>query len=587
MLRFIGLLVMGGLIAYFGDYIGFKIGRRRLSFFGMRPRNTAVMMTIVTGMIITLTTLFLSSLLVENVRLALFEDIYEIKQKHLDLESGYKLLQERKEELENKVGLLDLETIELSKERERLSSLQQKTADDITKFREENSRLAEKLATEQIETQNLEKEIESRNIDLIALKDSLIELEKENSRLKTHESQIHKENEGFKQIIAGLSTEKNKLIEQLNQSLQEKIALKELKDELENNLNTTRQEKERSENLLNSIQSDLANLSHIKLELEKQVEDYIEEITSREEVLQVLQNDLEVTRQQIENKKTELDNLSEQITKLKIESQEAHETIESLEQIIRDKKQKRLVLRYMEPLIERPLLFPHPVTKEEFLQMMQQLLMEIEQRMSSIGVNLDDYLKNNFQQTLDSIYVRLQDIWHEIELYQPFNAWPSRGAVIYPISENNLVEGEFLGEAKFIVLENRMLIVKGREIARAAIDAEHSAEELLAELFEIDDQIKKQMFAQGVLGNRFKPRSPQQIMQFARIVDEIKNIGLQTQIEPGSVFLSILSGDDIYSSGDFALLYNIITKTNTEEEDSKQNQSDLIRERLEKLLKKY
>jgi hypothetical protein len=141
-------------------------------------------------------------------------------------------------------------------------------------------------------------------------------------------------------------------------------------------------------------------------------------------------------------------------------------------------------------------------------------------------------------------------------------------------------------------MENRMLIVRGREIARASIDARLSAEELLAGLFEIDDQIKKQMFSQGVLGNRFKPRSPQQIMQFARIVDELKGLGQQPELETEPVFLSIVAGDDIYSSGDFSLLYNIITKAEAEQEESKKaeespNRPDQIRERLEKILKKH
>jgi predicted nucleic acid-binding Zn-ribbon protein len=583
---------MGALIAYFGDHIGSKIGRRRLSFLGMRPRKTAALMTIVTGMVITMTTLLVSSIFVENVRLALFEDIYEIKQKSLDLEAGYKVLQGRKEELETKVNLLSMETGELGRERERLLELQQKTADDITRFREENAHLNELLATEQIETLNLEKEIESRNMDLVKLKKSLTEIEKENVRLKAHESQIQKENESFKLVIGTLSSEKEKLIERLNQSLQEKIALKELKEELEANLSRTRQERENSEALLKSLQTDLVSMRQIKQDLEKQVEENIEEITSREEVLGVLKADLEETRLQIENKKIELDNLSGQISRLQVEYQEANETIESLEKVIQDKKQKRLVLRYMEPLIEKPVLFDKPVSKEEFTKIMEQVMTEMEKRMSGIGIILAPELKNRFLRLHDSIFARLNEIWEEIERSHPFNEWPSRGAVLYPVSENNLVESESLSEAQFIVMENRMLIVRGREIARASIDARLSAEELLAGLFEIDDQIKKQMFSQGVLGNRFKPRSPQQIMQFARIVDELKGLGQQPELETEPVFLSIVAGDDIYSSGDFSLLYNIITKAEAEQEESKKaeespNRPDQIRERLEKILKKH
>ncbi len=40
-LAIIILMVMGGLIAYGGDYLGLKLGKKRLSLFGLRPRSTA------------------------------------------------------------------------------------------------------------------------------------------------------------------------------------------------------------------------------------------------------------------------------------------------------------------------------------------------------------------------------------------------------------------------------------------------------------------------------------------------------------------------------------------------------------------
>ncbi|HBS58399.1 MAG TPA: DUF3084 domain-containing protein, partial [Firmicutes bacterium] len=34
------LAVMGGMIAYIGDKIGTKVGKRKLSVFGLRPKHT-------------------------------------------------------------------------------------------------------------------------------------------------------------------------------------------------------------------------------------------------------------------------------------------------------------------------------------------------------------------------------------------------------------------------------------------------------------------------------------------------------------------------------------------------------------------
>ena len=44
--------LVGGIIAYIGDRIGMKVGRSRLSLFGLRPKHTSVIVTICTGVII-------------------------------------------------------------------------------------------------------------------------------------------------------------------------------------------------------------------------------------------------------------------------------------------------------------------------------------------------------------------------------------------------------------------------------------------------------------------------------------------------------------------------------------------------------
>ena len=36
------LMVMGGIIAFLGDKIGSKVGKRRLTMFGLRPKYTSI-----------------------------------------------------------------------------------------------------------------------------------------------------------------------------------------------------------------------------------------------------------------------------------------------------------------------------------------------------------------------------------------------------------------------------------------------------------------------------------------------------------------------------------------------------------------
>lgn len=98
---FIILMIMGGIIAFLGDKIGSKVGKRRLTLFGLRPRYTSVIVTIVSGILISALTIAVMAVLNENVRVALF---------------GMQKLQEEMSELNNKIKLKNQELIE-SKEK--------------------------------------------------------------------------------------------------------------------------------------------------------------------------------------------------------------------------------------------------------------------------------------------------------------------------------------------------------------------------------------------------------------------------------------------------------------------------------------
>lgn len=66
------LALMGGLIAYLGDKLGSKIGKKRLRLFGLRPHDTSVVMTIVSGMLVAALTITVLTIASKEVRTALF-----------------------------------------------------------------------------------------------------------------------------------------------------------------------------------------------------------------------------------------------------------------------------------------------------------------------------------------------------------------------------------------------------------------------------------------------------------------------------------------------------------------------------------
>ena len=97
------LILLGGLIAPFGDLLGTRIGKARFSILKLRPKKTATIVTIITGGFISAISIGLLILVSEEFRERLFVDI-PFLQKTLD-ESKKALLplQEERKKLEVKI----------------------------------------------------------------------------------------------------------------------------------------------------------------------------------------------------------------------------------------------------------------------------------------------------------------------------------------------------------------------------------------------------------------------------------------------------------------------------------------------------
>ncbi len=72
-LLILALLALGGVLATLGDRLGSRVGKARLSLFNLRPRNTAVLITVLTGSLISAVSLGLMLAVSERLRVGLFE----------------------------------------------------------------------------------------------------------------------------------------------------------------------------------------------------------------------------------------------------------------------------------------------------------------------------------------------------------------------------------------------------------------------------------------------------------------------------------------------------------------------------------
>ena len=123
------IAIMGGAIAYIGDKLGTKVGKKKLSMFGLRPKHTSIIVTIITGILISATTLGIMTAISWDVRTALF-GMEELKEELVALTTEVSL---KTSELEVSRAALDAKNAEYTA----ISAKIKETTEQLAKIMEE------------------------------------------------------------------------------------------------------------------------------------------------------------------------------------------------------------------------------------------------------------------------------------------------------------------------------------------------------------------------------------------------------------------------------------------------------------------
>ena len=156
----IALLVLGGVLSTLGDRLGSRVGKARLSLFNMRPRRTAVLITVLTGSLISALSLGLMLLVSRQLRVGLFE-----------LDGLQQKLQDSRRQLQkNRVALESAE----DERRQAMAQAQRIDAELSTAklraatLREELAPLQQQRIRLEAEQQRLSRDIQQRDRDIKA-----------------------------------------------------------------------------------------------------------------------------------------------------------------------------------------------------------------------------------------------------------------------------------------------------------------------------------------------------------------------------------------------------------------------------------
>ncbi|HGY5550432.1 MAG TPA: DUF3084 domain-containing protein [Prochlorococcus sp.] len=189
-LLILALLVLGGVLSTLGDRLGSRVGKARLSLFNLRPRRTAVVITVLTGSLISALSLGLMLMVSRQLRIGLFEldelqaklqtsrdalktsrlaqsnaerDLQQAKLDSVQVQNELKQVQKRAAELRKELAPLQKQREQLEAEKARLSR-------DISKKDADIRRTEVELVNVRSRINKAEKELKQLETDLIALR---------------------------------------------------------------------------------------------------------------------------------------------------------------------------------------------------------------------------------------------------------------------------------------------------------------------------------------------------------------------------------------------------------------------------------
>ena len=120
------LIITGGAIAFIGDRIGSKVGKKKMTILGLRPKHTSILVTIVTGILITTTTLGVMTIMSKNVRTALFgmeklnQNMQQARNDLAEASAQLAMAKAEQDKIKSELGATKQELVGLQQQKEQL-----------------------------------------------------------------------------------------------------------------------------------------------------------------------------------------------------------------------------------------------------------------------------------------------------------------------------------------------------------------------------------------------------------------------------------------------------------------------------------
>ena len=279
------IFFLGGIVAFFGDRVGTKIGKARLRLFNLRPRQTAMIVTVFTGTTISALTLSILFGLSGSLRRGIFQldDILkekreteaELAEARAEQQQVQQQLAQVKQQQNQAVDNLELINQDFEESKQQVKQIfdqAQKLQQELDSLLTERQKRQEQLDRLQQQSQELQTQLQQRE-QQISQQDRVLS-EKE-VRLRELEQQ--------QQLLQTQVQERDRSISELDKAIADaEVSLK---------LRTQRLEE--LESYLKSLSQDVAALEQSRQELRKENQRF------REENLELREKKVVIARGQV------------------------------------------------------------------------------------------------------------------------------------------------------------------------------------------------------------------------------------------------------------------------------------------------
>ena len=236
------IFLLGGIVAVFGDRVGTKIGKARLRLFNLRPRQTAMIITWITGMIISALTLGILFGLSGSLRRGIFQ-LDDILQEKRQTEAELAQVRNEQQQVQQQLAgvkkqqrqaVVNLEAInqdfEQSKQQViRISGQAEKLQQELDSLLTERKKREQQLARLQGQSQELQAQLQEREQQIneqdLVLSQKEARLQELEQQQQTLQNQVQERDQSIAQLDQAIAAAevtlklRTKRLEQLESQL--------------------------------------------------------------------------------------------------------------------------------------------------------------------------------------------------------------------------------------------------------------------------------------------------------------------------------------------------------------------------------